>query len=96
MVRTERQERSSVGLLDKTVPLDRLELQRMSLARKIAQGPPIAIPYDEVMLYRSLRSDLETSLSYVHVNKRLIMASEDFIEGMTAFAEKRDPISRRK
>jgi len=46
--------------------------------------------------YRGLEIDLETSLSYSGLGERVSMASEDFEEGIKAFAQKRQPVFRGK
>jgi len=48
------------------------------------------------LIYRGLEIDLETSLSYSGLGERMSMASEDFEEGIKAFAEKRQPVFRGK
>jgi len=90
------EEAHRIGILDKLVPAEKLEAETMALARRLAQGPPIAIGYDKMMIYKGLDIDLETHLSYTGLSERVSMASEDFMEGIKAFAEKRQPVFRGK
>ena len=85
-----------IGLLNKLVSAADLEGETMSLARRIADGPPIAIRVSKVNLYRGLEVDLETALELVSASVPLSVCSEDFQEGVNSFLEKRSAIFKGK
>ena len=61
----------------------------MSLARKIANGPPIAMRLTRLHVYKGLGMDLETAIQMVAPTAAITWASEDYKEGAAAFLEKR-------
>jgi len=79
------------GLLNKLVPAADLEKETMSLARRIADGPPIAIRLAKMQLYKGLGMDLETALKVAAAMETITLTSEDHQEGVRAFREKRKP-----
>ena len=79
------------GLLNKLVPAVELEKETMGLARRIANGPPIAIRLSKVQLYKGLEMDLETALKVAAACETITLTSEDHQEGVAAFREKRPP-----
>ena len=90
------EEAYQMGILDELVPSDKLEEETMALARKLAQGPPIAIGFDKTLIYRGVETDLETSLKLSGAYERLCTQTEDFKEALKAFAEKKQPMFRGK
>jgi len=87
----EAEEAEKVGVLNHLVPADKLEEETMKLARKIACGPPIAIRETRRQVYAGLSSDFETGLQASDVGERITVVTEDHIEGVKAFVEKREP-----
>ena len=79
------------GLLNKLVPAAELEKETMGLARRIANGPPIAIRLSKMQLYKGLEMDLETALKIAAACETITLTSEDHQEGVAAFREKRPP-----
>jgi enoyl-CoA hydratase/carnithine racemase len=69
-----------------------LEKETMALARKIANGPPIAHRLNKMLLYQGLGMDLDTALAFTSAALPLTLASEDHKEGIRAFVEKRAPV----
>ena len=63
----------------------------MEMARKIAQGPPIAIRLAKLMLYKGLEFDLETAMQMAAATETITLTSQDHQEGLAAFREKRQP-----
>ena len=90
----EAEEAYKIGLLNKLVAAEKLEEEAVTLARKLAQGPPIALSFDKHVIYNGLNSDLETTLRLGSACERLCLGTEDFKEGIKAFAEKRPPVFR--
>ncbi len=90
----EAEEAYRIGLLDDLVPAERLEEETMTFARRLAQGPPIALRLDKAMIYKGLETDLETALNFQTACQRISLHSQDHVEGTKAFAEKRKPIFR--
>ena len=79
------------GILNRLVPAERLEEEAMSLARKIANGPPIAHRLSKMLVYKGLEMDLETAMAFAAACVSIALPSEDHEEGIRAFAEKRQP-----
>jgi enoyl-CoA hydratase/carnithine racemase len=78
-----------LGLLNKLVSAAELEKETMDLARRIANGPPVAIRLAKMQLYKGLNMDLETALKVAAACETITLTSEDHKEGVTAFREKR-------
>lgn len=86
----EAEEAEKIGVLNKLVPSEDLERETMGLARKIAQGPPIAIRLMKLQAYKGLQMDLETALEMAAACETITLTSEDHKEGVAAFREKRE------
>ena len=92
----EGEEAYKIGLLNKFVPAEKLEDETMALARKIAQGPPIALKMDKLAIYKSLSTDFETAQAFGAACEAITLHTEDHKEGVRAFAEKRPPVFKGK
>lgn len=87
----EAKEAERIGLLNKAVPAEELEKETLALARRIADGPPIAIRLSKLQIYKGLEVDLETALDMASAIELISSNSEDHREGVAAFLEKRAP-----
>lgn len=87
----EAKEAERLGLLNKLVPASDLEKETMDLARRIANGPPIALRLAKMQLYKGLEMDLETAMKVAAACETITLTSEDHKEGVAAFREKRKP-----
>jgi len=89
--RIEAREARELGLVNKVVEADRWLEGAMELARTVAERPPIAAR----LAKQAVLAAEETALSAGLENERrlyeLAMATEDRVEGMQAFLEKREP-----
>jgi 2-(1,2-epoxy-1,2-dihydrophenyl)acetyl-CoA isomerase len=87
----EAEEAHRLGFLNKLVPEEELESTTLEMARKIANGPPIAIRLSKLMLYRGLEFDLETAMKMAAAAETITLTSQDHAEGTAAFRESRNP-----
>lgn len=87
----EAEEAYRMGFLQKLVPEEELEAATMEMARKIANGPPIAIRLSKLMLYKGLEFDLETAMKMAAAAETITLTSRDHAEGTAAFRESRQP-----
>ena len=85
----EADEAHRLGFLNRLVDEDQLEATTMELARRIAAGPPIAIRLSKLMLYKGLEFDLETAMKMAAAGETITLTSQDHVEGVEAFREKR-------
>lgn len=85
----EAEEAEKVGVLNRLVPADELKKETMSLARKIADGPPLSMRLTKLQVYEGLGMDLETALQMAAACETITLTSEDHKEGVAAFREKR-------
>jgi len=84
-------EAERIGLVNRVVPPDRLMAETRSLAERLAQGAPRALAYAKRALNRSLEVSLADALEYEAALQGLAGRTEDHVEGVRAFIEKRPP-----
>ncbi len=84
-------EAQRIGLVNKVVPMDKLEEETMKLAHKIAAKSPLAVQLGKKSFYKMW--DLEFDKAYELVNNHfaILCSTEDAREGVDAFLEKRKP-----
>ena len=91
-------EAERIGLVNKTVPVDRFKAEVMALSSKLAQGPTKAIGVAKAEIYRQLNMDLAQALQdeldemgTPWYGESLWTQIGDFHEGIMSFREKRKP-----
>lgn len=84
-------EAGRIGLVDKVVPQDMLEKEVEQLTETIASKSPLIIRLVKKAINKGLCTDLGAGLAYEKANFALCFATEDHMEGITAFLEKRKP-----
>ena len=77
--------------MNNVIEEDNLYEFTMEMARKIANGPPIAIRLSKLMLYKGLEFDLDTAMKMAAAAETITLTSKDHLEGTTAFRESREP-----
>jgi enoyl-CoA hydratase/carnithine racemase len=83
-----------IGLVNRVVPDAELGKAALELARRIAAGPPIALRFMKDNLNRALVQDLGACLDLEAERMVLGAQTEDYLEAVKAFAEKRTPVFR--
>jgi len=80
------------GLVNKLVAPEQLIPEAMALAERIAANPPLAVRATKEMVLRGADMSIEAGVRLGNMLSALTRQSEDFQEGMRAFAEKRPPL----
>jgi 2-(1,2-epoxy-1,2-dihydrophenyl)acetyl-CoA isomerase len=80
-----------LGIVNRVVPAAELEAAAKALARKLADGPHIAIQSVKQVLYGSNRDELVKALEHEVEQQLKCFQSKDCGEGIRAFLEKRKP-----
>lgn len=79
------------GLVSRVVDLADLMPTAMELSQRIARHPPLAVRFAKRAINRGMQTDLDSGLEYERYASAMIVDSEDRVEGMRAFLEKREP-----
>jgi 2-(1,2-epoxy-1,2-dihydrophenyl)acetyl-CoA isomerase len=87
----ESEEAHRLGVLSHLVPAERLEEETMTLARRIADRPPIPNRLVKGMMFRGLSQTLPEHLEEAAQVEVLTLTSQDHREALSAFMEKRQP-----
>ena len=80
-----------LGMANMMVKPEELMENALKVAGKIAKKAPLAVKMALTAVKYGLETDLETSLVLETALANLTVASEDKIEGISAFFEKRKP-----
>jgi enoyl-CoA hydratase/carnithine racemase len=80
-----------VGLLNAIVPSNSLMSEAMAKANEIAVSAPLAIRALKRALRASEGLPYEAASGIVAAERRTLDTTADYAEGLSAFAEKRDP-----
>lgn len=85
------EEALSIGLISKIVPQAELIQQAMEIVRAISRKGPLAVRLTKQAINASLATDEDTGMLVEALSYGLVIASDDRMEGVDAFLEKRPP-----
>lgn len=86
----------SIGLINHQYPYASLMNESRKMALEIAQGGPIAVQQAKYAINKGLETDLTTGLGIELKAYRVCLPTEDRLEGLKAFKEKRKPLYKGK
>jgi enoyl-CoA hydratase/carnithine racemase len=84
-------EAKEIGMVNQVVPADQLEAAVMEMAQGIVKAPPLSIKMIKKGVYQGLEGDLETQVLWEHLAFTMARQTEDHLEGVKSFLEKREP-----
>jgi len=85
------QEAYRIGLVNEVVPPDQLMTRAKAWAAKICECGPLAVWAAKEAMVRGSNMTLDDGLRLEDSLESLLLGTEDFIEGTSAFVEKRKP-----
>lgn len=85
------EEAAAAGLVNKVFPHDSFLEESRALAKKLAASPTLGIGMTKRALNKSLGVTFDDQIDYEAHIQEIAGASGDYIEGVTAFREKRQP-----
>ncbi|MDB4965261.1 MAG: Enoyl-CoA hydratase [Myxococcales bacterium] len=81
----------SLGLVNRIVPSAEAEQQTWEFAKRLAAGPPLVHSWIKRAVYAAQATDLDAALENEVRGQMQLLRSKDFLEGIAAFFQKRDP-----
>ena len=87
----EADEAHRLGLLNRLVPPDALEVETMDLAQRIAEQAPIPTQLVKGMVYRALHQSLDEHLVEAAYIEAMLLTTEDHREALDAYLQHREP-----
>jgi len=85
-------EAKQIGLVNRVVPSEKLDEAVNELTGKLKDKSPVVLKLTRLAIYRGLDLDFEKALDNVTgIYLNLLMRTEDAVEGLKAFLEKRKP-----
>ena len=85
------EEARRIGLVNKVVCRDELMSQAKTMAQKIAQKSPLAVQMAKKAIKNGADMPIETGLLLESLYQAVVFSTEDHLEGISAFLEKREP-----
>jgi 2-(1,2-epoxy-1,2-dihydrophenyl)acetyl-CoA isomerase len=85
------QEALRLGIVSAVHEPEELMPAALALARKIADGPPVAIRLAKRAIYHNAECDLRQALEFETFAQNICYETEDAAEGIRAFVDKRPP-----
>jgi enoyl-CoA hydratase len=85
------QEALAAGIVNRVVPAPELETAVREWAVKLAGKSPVIMRLGKEAMRRQLDMQLDEALDYLRAQLTLAMSTEDIVEGVSAFFEKREP-----
>lgn len=86
------QDAERYGIVNKVVPHEQLMPTVKELAARLAKGPSVALSLIRKAVYKGLESSLAEQLEVESLSQTLCRQTEDFIEGVRSFLEKREAV----
>ncbi len=86
------QEALDLGLVMKVVPRDRLVEEAVDYATQIAKGPPLGMAASKRVIYMNEEANLSRVVDFTSLTIDSLFVSDDGVEGVRSFMERRDPV----
>jgi 3-hydroxypropionyl-coenzyme A dehydratase len=81
-----------VGIVNRVVPADEVGAAAQEWAGKLASRSPAIMRLGKEAMFRQQDMPLDDALEYLRSQLALALSTEDVVEGVTAFFEKREPV----
>lgn len=81
-----------LGLVNRVVPHDDLMAESMKIARQIANNAPLSVQSTKRMMRLGQDETFEAAVDHIYLQLLPLFQSDDFKEGLSAFAERREPV----
>ena len=88
------EEALEIGLVDKLVPAGQAEVAAREMAAAIAANGPVAVEMAKWAIDRGVETDLATGLALESRAYDMVIPTQDRLEGLAAFKDKRRPVYR--
>ena len=85
------EEAHELGLVNHVVPAAELRARAAAMAAEIAVNAPLAVRAIKRMMRAAETETFEQNVHHVFLQLLPLLRTDDFVEGVTAFMEKRDP-----
>jgi enoyl-CoA hydratase len=85
------QQALEAGIVNRVLPEEELSAAVGEWAGKLAAKSPVIMRLGKEAMRRQLDMPLDDALDYLRAQLSLALSTEDIVEGVTAFFEKRDP-----
>jgi enoyl-CoA hydratase len=85
------EEALAAGLVNKVVPVTKFDAAVAEWATKLASKSPLIMRLGKEAMRRQLDMPLDDALDYLRAQLTLAVSTEDIVEGVTAFFQKREP-----
>jgi enoyl-CoA hydratase len=89
--RIDAHEAERIGIVNKVVAAVDLDKAVADWAQRLASKSPVIMRLGKDAMYRQLDMPFEDALDYLRAQLSLAMTTEDIVEGVQAFFEKREP-----
>jgi 2-(1,2-epoxy-1,2-dihydrophenyl)acetyl-CoA isomerase len=86
------EEALAIGLVNRVLPVSEIDAFVDDWARRLADGPPLAISMTKSLLHASSNASMEQAVEDEARCQALNFSSQDTAEAMAAFKEKRAPV----
>ena len=84
----------AAGIVNRVVPDEQLDALVADWAGRLAAKSPVIMRLGKEAMRRQLDMPLDDALDYLRAQLSLAMSTEDIVEGVSAFFEKREPVWR--
>jgi enoyl-CoA hydratase/carnithine racemase len=90
--RIDAREAQRLGIVNKVVADDELDAAVDEWAAKLAAKSPLIMRLGKDAMYRQMDMDLVQALDFLRAQLTIAQSTQDIVEGVTAFFEKREPV----
>jgi enoyl-CoA hydratase/carnithine racemase len=80
------------GLANKVVPADEFDAAVREWALKLAKKSPLIMRLGKDAMFRQQDMAFADALEFLHAQLTIAQSTDDIVEGVTAFFEKREPV----